>query len=62
LRSGGAKELSVVLDHLLYGIQPTDPLSVAFAVGALVSVAVCAAYAPAIRAARTDPTVALRCE
>jgi predicted permease len=59
---GGAKALSAVLDNLLYGMQPTDPLSFAFAVGTLLSVAVCAGYAPAARAARTDPMVALRCE
>jgi predicted permease len=58
----GAKAVSAVLADLLYGIRPTDPLSFAFAIGTLLSVAVCAAYAPAMRAARTDPMVALRCE
>jgi hypothetical protein len=53
---------TAVLGDVLYGIQPTDPVSFAFAVGMLLSVAACAAYVPAIRAARTDPMVALRCE
>ena len=58
----GARTLSAVLDDLLYGVQSTDPVSFALAVGTLLSVAVCAAYVPAVRAARTDPMVALRCE
>jgi len=57
-----AKVASATLDDLLYGVQPTDPMSFVFAVVALVAVAVCAAYIPAMRAARTDPMIALRCE
>jgi predicted permease len=59
---GGARVLSAVIADLLYGIQPTDPLSFALAVGTLLSVAICAGFVPAMRAARTDPMVALRCE
>lgn len=57
-----AKAASATLDDLLYGVQPTDPVSFALAVATLLGVAACAAYLPAIRAARTDPMVALRCE
>ena len=57
-----AKAASTVLDDLLYGVQPTDPVSFVLAVATLLGVAVCAACVPAMRAARTDPMIALRCE
>ena len=58
----GAKAAAAVLEDLLYGVQPTDPLSFALAVATLLTVAIGAGYIPAMRAARTDPMVALRCE
>ena len=45
---------------LLYGIQPTDPLSILLAVTALVAVGFAAAWLPARRASRTDPAIVLR--
>jgi putative ABC transport system permease protein len=57
-----AKAASATLDDLLYGVQPTDPVSFALAVTILLAVAICAACVPAMRAARTDPMIALRCE
>jgi predicted permease len=45
---------------VLYGIQPGDPVSFALVAGALMLVALAASYAPARRAARVDPMVALR--
>ena len=45
---------------LLFGVSPQDPLTMATAVGALVTVAVVACIVPAVRAARVDPITVLR--
>jgi ABC-type antimicrobial peptide transport system permease subunit len=54
--------LTKQLESLLYEIQPNDPATLAAAVGILLAVGLAAAYAPARRAARVDPVVALRAE
>jgi len=46
----------------LYGVAPSDPVTVICAVMVLFVVAILAAWIPARRAARVDPMVALRCE
>ena len=51
-----------VVRHLLYEVEPYDPVTVIGTVGIMVGVAVLAAWIPAHRAARVDPMVALRCE
>ena len=51
---------SRLLSSLLFGLQPTDALTFAAAIGVLVSVAAVASLLPARRAARVDPLVALR--
>jgi putative ABC transport system permease protein len=51
-----------VLAALLFGIGPTDPVTIAGAIGVLLLVTVAAAFFPARRAMRTDPMVALRDE
>ncbi|MEM7351592.1 MAG: ADOP family duplicated permease [Acidobacteriota bacterium] len=47
---------------LLFGVEPTDPLTLAVGVGVLVVSTLGAAYLPARRAAAVDPTVSLRQE
>ena len=47
---------------LLFRIEPTDPLTLAAVSGVLAGVAFLACWIPARRAARVDPTVALRYE
>lgn len=53
---------SRALTQLLYGVSPTDPLTL-LAVGAtLTAVAVLACFVPARRASQIDPMTALRVE
>jgi putative ABC transport system permease protein len=58
----GAMFLSRLMAGLLYGVQPTDPVTYIGVGALLLLVAVAAAYVPARRAMRVDPIVALRYE
>jgi ABC-type antimicrobial peptide transport system permease subunit len=58
----GTFALSRLLSRLLFGLEPSDPATIAVAVLLLVGAAVTAAYLPARRASGTDPMVALRSE
>jgi putative ABC transport system permease protein len=51
-----------VLGGMLYGVRPVDPATFAATVALVVAIAVAACYVPARRAARIDPTEALRAE
>jgi putative ABC transport system permease protein len=52
--------LMPLLGSLMFGLQPSDPLTIAAAVVILLLVTVLAAFVPARRAARIDPVAALR--
>jgi putative ABC transport system permease protein len=56
----GAWAVSRGLRRMLFGVTPSDPVTLAFVITLLVAVALLASYWPARRASRVDPIVALR--
>ncbi len=58
----GAVVLTRLMSSMLYGVSPTDPLTLAGVSVFLATVALVASYFPARRAARTDPMTSLRDE
>jgi len=58
----GAFALTRLLEGMLFGVRPTDPLTYVVIIMLLGAVALLACWVPARRAARIDPMVALRTE
>jgi putative ABC transport system permease protein len=58
----GAGALTTLMESLLFGVHPGDPVTYAVALFTLAAVAVTACAMPALRATRVDPLVALRDE
>ncbi|HNY76950.1 MAG: ADOP family duplicated permease [Sedimentisphaerales bacterium] len=54
--------LTSLIRGALYGIGPTDPVSIIATVSVLALTSLLAGYVPAQRAVKIDPMVALRCE
>ena len=50
------------LRAILFGIEPTDPITLVSVAAGLLAVAIVAVAAPALRAMRIDPVAALRSE
>jgi ABC-type lipoprotein release transport system permease subunit len=55
-----AQLLTRVLESMLFGTEPSDPMSLGAAVTALAGVTAIAHWIPARRALRVDPATALR--
>jgi ABC-type antimicrobial peptide transport system permease subunit len=54
--------VGTVLSRVLYGVTPTDPVTLASVFVLLAGASLLASYLPARRAANTDPMVVLRTE
>ncbi len=62
LGAGGALVLARSMKTLLFGVAPSDPVSFLLAAVLIGAITILSGFLPAVRAGRTDPSVALRCE
>ena len=58
----GALLMTRVIASVLYGVQPSDPLTYGIVAGVLALVSLAASYFPARRAVRVNPIIAMRAE
>ena len=58
----GALSLNGLMVSLLFGVQPTDTVTIAFVIAIITTVALIASWLPAWRASRVDPNIVLRDE
>lgn len=58
----GSEMVTTVVQSLLFGLSPTDPVTFLMAAVVMMSIACAAVFFPARQAARIDPMVALRTE
>ncbi|MFY9609121.1 MAG: ABC transporter permease [Blastocatellia bacterium] len=59
---GAAVATTRLIAAMLFGLAPTDPVTISFAILLMIGVAALAGYLPARRASKVDPMVALRYE
>jgi ABC-type antimicrobial peptide transport system permease subunit len=57
-----ALRLNRLIQSLLFGVQPTDPIVLVAVIGTIALVSAAACWLPAWRASRLDPNVVLRDE
>jgi ABC-type antimicrobial peptide transport system permease subunit len=58
----GTLAVNRLIASLLFGVQPTDIVTIAFVIATITAVAVVASWLPAWRASRLDPNVVLKDE
>jgi ABC-type antimicrobial peptide transport system permease subunit len=58
----GALAANRLIGSLLFGVRPTDAVTISFVIVTIVAVCVVASWLPAWRASRLDPNVVLRGE
>jgi predicted permease len=60
--AAGSAGLTRMLEGMLYGVKPFDPVVIVSVASLLAAVALLASYMPARRASKIDPIAALRCD